>query len=205
MKRLIILTLILVPFALIGLRRERQHPVQVDFAHEKVAIEPQAQLTLDQAALEDGSLLVRGYPMSTPERAASEAREQAGKRIVDWLGRIGLPAGWNLPDNLFEQLAQPLSTEQIERDYGTVYVQTMRLDFSDQSRQQVLRAYETQLSHERLLQVGGLLAFVLACLGVFRSYIRLDEATKGYYTNVLRLGSTLVIAATGAVLIHLLL
>ena len=45
--------------------------------------------------------------------------------------------------------------------------------------------------------LGGTLAFVLICLGAVSGYIRADEATKGYYTNRLRMLAAAGVGAAG--------
>ena len=48
--------------------------------------------------------------------------------------------------------------------------------------------------------LGGALAFVLICLGAVSGYIRADEATKGYYTNRLRMLAAAGVGAAGVVI-----
>ncbi len=46
---------------------------------------------------------------------------------------------------------------------------------------------------------GGILAFVLVCLAALSGYIRADEATKGYYTNRLRMLAAAGVGAAGVI------
>ena len=48
--------------------------------------------------------------------------------------------------------------------------------------------------------LGGALAFVLICLAAVSGYIRADEATKGYYTNRLRMLAAAGVGAAGVVI-----
>jgi hypothetical protein len=59
----------------------------------------------------------------------------------------------------------------------------------------LVEAYDRELVRHRLATLGGTLAFVLICLAAISGYIRADEATKGYYTNRLRM---LAAAGVGA-------
>jgi len=52
--------------------------------------------------------------------------------------------------------------------------------------------------------LGGGLAFLLTCLGVLSGYIRADEATKGYYTNRLRLLAAAGTGAAGMAIYHMI-
>jgi hypothetical protein len=56
----------------------------------------------------------------------------------------------------------------------------------------------------RLGLLGGGLGFVLACLATVSGYIRADEATKGYYTNWLRLASATGVGAAGVLIYQML-
>ena len=53
----------------------------------------------------------------------------------------------------------------------------------------------------RLVKLGGSLGFILICLAAISGYIRADEATKGYYTNRLRLLAAAGVGA-GGVLVY---
>ena len=62
------------------------------------------------------------------------------------------------------------------------------------------RPTTAQLVHRRLVVLGGSLAFVLICLAAVSGYIRADEATKGYYTNRLRMLAAAGVGAAGVVI-----
>ncbi len=57
---------------------------------------------------------------------------------------------------------------------------------------------------KRLVPLGALLAFVLACLAAVSGYIKADEATKGYYTTRLRLAAAAGVGAAGVALFRML-
>ena len=71
-------------------------------------------------------------------------------------------------------------------------------------REEVIAVYLKQLGMQRLLIVGGGLGFILVCLGAVSGYIRADEATKGYYTNRLRLGAAVGVGAAGMAIYQML-
>ncbi len=60
-------------------------------------------------------------------------------------------------------------------------------------------AYNRDLVRHRLVTLGGSLGFVLICLAAVSGYIRADEATKGYYTNRLRLLAAAGVGAAGVI------
>ena len=57
--------------------------------------------------------------------------------------------------------------------------------------------YRRQLVQRRMVFLGGALAFILTCLMAVSGYIRADEATKGYYTNRLRMLAAAGVGAAG--------
>jgi hypothetical protein len=82
-----------------------------------------------------------------------------------------------------------------------MYVTHLKLDESPQSRARFIEVYNHELVGRRLVNLGGSLAFILICLGAVSGYIRADEATKGYYTNRLRMLAAAGVGA-GGVLIY---
>jgi hypothetical protein len=83
----------------------------------------------------------------------------------------------------------------------------LRVVVSDEARKEMLvknQEYRDQLrhgvAHQRQLWLGKVLVGVFVLLGVLACYIRLDEATKGFYTGWLRLGLAGAAAAVGATL-----
>ena len=61
--------------------------------------------------------------------------------------------------------------------------------------------YNHELVGRRLDQARRLAGFILICLAAVSGYIRADEATKGYYTNRLRMLAAAGVGA-GGVLIY---
>ena len=84
-----------------------------------------------------------------------------------------------------------------ERDYGTVYEATLKVNVSPAMRARLVAAYHREQVMERLAVLGAVLAFVLVLLAAVSGYIRADEVTKGYYTNRLRLAAAAGVGAAG--------
>jgi hypothetical protein len=57
---------------------------------------------------------------------------------------------------------------------------------------------------DRLTVLGGIFGFVLICLAAISGYIRTDEATKGYYTNRLRMLTAAGVGAGGVLIYQML-
>ncbi len=52
--------------------------------------------------------------------------------------------------------------------------------------------------HERMFLVGKFMAALVALFGVVAVYFRIEEATKGYYTTLLRIAAASFVGAVGA-------
>ncbi len=91
------------------------------------------------------------------------------------------------------------STPAISSKYGTLYEATLTADFSPHRRAELVDAYNHELVQHRLFTLGGSLGFVLICLAAISGYIRADEATKGYYTNRLRMLAAAGVGAAGVI------
>ncbi|MBX6314372.1 MAG: hypothetical protein IRY99_15885 [Isosphaeraceae bacterium] len=138
------------------------------------------------------------------ERAKADARMKLDHVVADWLADAGVPRTWKAPKHLVDRLIRQTMIERQERDYGTVYQAILKVDLSSQSRSRILREYERGIVARRLGTLGAILAFALTCLAALAGYIRADEATKGYYTHILRLAAAAIVGAAGVALYHVL-
>lgn len=198
MKRLVLLTVILVPsaFHVIGNMSNACRPT--------VSIRPRAghlyaaEPNLNLAVSAEPSRVVRHLPSATPERAREDAWEALRAVVGTWLNPAGVPESWSPPDDLLRGMVHEEPLESVDKDYGTIFVQPLVLDTSPANRDRLVEAYERELSGRRLLGLAGVLAFVLSCLAAVTGYIRADEATRGYYTNTLRIAALTAVGAAGA-------
>jgi hypothetical protein len=146
---------------------------------------------------------VPGLISATKERAEVDARRALREFVASWLNP-DVPAGWSAPPQLLDAMVVNTRFESVERDYGTLYIAELDVDASLDRRAELVAAYNHEVVHHRLITLGGVLGFVLACLAVVSGYIRTDEVTKGYYTNRLRLLAAAGVGAAGAVIYHVL-
>jgi hypothetical protein len=152
------------------------------------------------APVNDSDLLtVTGQLSATEQRARNDARAQferllAGRLVPD------VPIGWKVPRELVDGMIQEVVITPVERDYGTLYQATLKADVSPRARSEVVAAYHREEVLKRLAVLGALLGFVLACLAGVSGYIKADEATKGYYTNRLRLAAAGGVGAAGVLI-----
>jgi hypothetical protein len=143
---------------------------------------------------------VRGLLSATEQRAERAAHNQLKSKVLEWLSPE-VPRSWTPPEELLNAMVLETQVRPVVTNDYTVYEGTLKVDGSPERRATLVEAYNREVVRHRLLGLGGALSFVLICLGAICSYIRLDEATKGYYTNRLRI---LAIAGVGtaAVIIY---
>jgi hypothetical protein len=136
-----------------------------------------------------------------------DAEANALERACDWLSEHSANLGWTpTPEFLREkgmvQFEEPIEEEfKVAKDFadgGKMKVVKMQLEVtSDQAREiQKHARQERMISRHRLTAylLGGLVCVLLVITG----YLRLEEATKGYFTHPLRL------AAIGIVILIIL-
>jgi hypothetical protein len=146
---------------------------------------------------------VTGRLSATEERAKKDAEYAFSRKLVDKLGPE-IASNWEPPARLLRKMILETTVAPHKRDYGTVYDATLKVDISPARRAEVVAAYHHEKLLKRLAVLGGGLLFVLTCLGAVSSYIRTDEATKGYYTNALRLAAAAGVGGAGMVIYHIL-
>jgi hypothetical protein len=129
---------------------------------------------------------IKGLISATEERATAEARRELREQVLQWLGPE-VSGSWTAPERLLQAMILETRVSPNVRDYGTLYVGELKVDFSPPRRIALLEAYNHEMLQQRLAKLTGALAFVLICLAAVSGYIRADEATKGYYTNRLRM------------------
>lgn len=139
---------------------------------------------------------VKSRQLATVERAQADARVRLDRAVGNWLAP-DIPRSWKAPRHSVESLVLDRHVERVDHDYGPLYVAGYRVDVSPQRRARLLAAYNHEVVSQRLFTLGGGLGFVLVCLGALAGYIRADEATKGYYTNRLRLLAAAGVGAAG--------
>ena len=148
-------------------------------------------------------LVVAGRLSATEPRAINDARVQLLQKLPGLLDP-NVPRDWPVPNRLIDGMIRETKVVPVERDYGTLYQATMLVDASPRKRAEVASAYRHEQVLKRLVTLGGLLTFVLISLGTLSGYIRADEATKGYYTNRLRLAAAAGVGVAGTVIYQML-
>jgi hypothetical protein len=147
--------------------------------------------------------VITGQVSATEERALDDARKQLEREVTEWLEPHGVPRYWKpaprqIDAMILETTIKPVIKDQAPyKDYGKLYVAELRVDRSPERLAGFTETYQRQLVQKRMVFLGGALAFILTCLGAVSGYIRADEATKGYYTNRLRMLAAAGVGAAG--------
>jgi hypothetical protein len=146
---------------------------------------------------------VTGRVSATEERAKSDAHRQLRHDVAEWIAP-DVPGWWAPPGQLLDAMVLSTNVKTIEKDYGTLYEATFTVDQSPSRRTALIETYHRELVQTRMTELGGVLGFILICLAAVSGYIRADEATKGYYTNRLRMLTAAGVGAAGVVIYHML-
>jgi hypothetical protein len=199
MKRLLVLAIILAPASYEALRH-------MAWMGRPAAPTPVVALSTERSSLlvEPVVKTIKGEQMATRERAVADAQRKLRYEVLHWVHHAGVPLEWKVPNRILKQMVREGKTEDVDRGYAIMHRQVLSADFSPAMRQRVVDAYEREIGAQRLGILGVVLLFLLACLAAVSGYIRADEATKGYYTNHLRLAAAAGIGAAGVVVYRLL-
>jgi hypothetical protein len=131
----------------------------------------------------------------TVKDAEAHALEQANEWLADHANLGWTPSTDYLRDKNMVHFGEP--SEEVLELAGPVQVVKMQLEInSDQARQMQQKAREARMTSRHLLLakvLGGLVSVFLVAGG----YLRLEEATRGYYTRMLRLTAIGIVLVVG--------
>lgn len=142
---------------------------------------------------------VSGRVSATAERAKDDALRTLEAEVGDWLGPQ-VSSSWRAPAPLLRDMVEETRVTPTEKDYGTVFTAVLDADFSDSRRNLLIDSYRREVGRDRTMKLGAAFGFLLACLAAVSGYIRADEATRGYYTNRLRMAAAVAVGASGVIL-----
>jgi hypothetical protein len=137
----------------------------------------------------------------TREDAWNDALDKARREVVTWLGNQVPLADWEPTLDYVQK--QLIKGEPVEKeDFHDPLIGSMRkiqltVEVSTRDRDDLLRLVRRHCARQRMQMLAKALSGLVILLGTFASYVRLDEWTKGYYTNRLRLGAMGLVAAAG--------
>jgi hypothetical protein len=101
-----------------------------------------------------------------------------------------------------QYIEQHITQESVEPDKtdvkGTKMTEVkLQVTVSQDDYQEILNADREVRRDNNQLFLARILATIVTICAAVSGYLRLDEATKGYYTNLLRLGSLGLVAVVG--------
>lgn len=143
---------------------------------------------------------VAGLLSATQERAQAEAKTALDRAVAQWLEPDVKASAWTPPARLVKSTVLATTTKCIHKEYGDLYLTEIKVDLSPERRRAFLNVHTREVVRARMITLGGGLGFVLVCLAVVSSYIRADEATRGYYTQRLRLLAAASVGAAGVLI-----
>jgi hypothetical protein len=141
---------------------------------------------------------------TTRADAEKDALDQASSKIAEYLATECHETVWTPTPAYLKQwgLARPAG-EPKQMDLaiaGPATEVTMTVELSQDALKDMLReARELRMRDRQPIAFRWLAGMVVALLVAF-GYLRLEEATKGYYTTLLRLTALTVVAAAGVFL-----
>jgi hypothetical protein len=142
----------------------------------------------------------------TLDDADEIAQKKALQEIVAFLANQSPPVRWQPDLAWIKDQKQPLLTHK-EIKERTLEINQQHADgvsydvqLTPQAFRKILEKDRQLTMQERQLLLGKILAGLVAVFTAFAGYHRLEEATKGYYTNWLRLGAVGLVAAVGGAL-----
>jgi hypothetical protein len=152
--------------------------------------------------------VIKSTPWATDEEARNEALEMAAVRALDFAAESApkLKHSWRVPTWLVadQMLREPIWVEEVDWDFGAtlapMHQAYVYLDLSPDKRDLLLGTWRQELMHRRMHQIGGGLGFVVVCLITLVTYLRLDDASRGYYSRWLGTAAAATVAGSAAAL-----
>jgi hypothetical protein len=143
---------------------------------------------------------VPGYGR-TPDAAEQVALEKARRLVEAFLRERFAPTGWQVPAELVQ--SDYLQNREVIRKQQVVsqrkdnreeqFVAQYHVEISSNYLHDVQQSIRQQIVQHRHLKLARILAGLVALLLVCAGYLRLEEATRGYYTRALRLAAVVLV------------
>ncbi len=134
-----------------------------------------------------------------PELARDDLGRKLQARLSELLTPAGVSPGWKPPVELLDQVVctEP-AIESEERDYARLFRASQLVKLTPDVEHTLVSAYRRQRAG---LWLGAALFGILASLAILSVYIRLEEATRGYYTTLIRTAAVSGLMVAGVFLI----
>lgn len=157
------------------------------------------------------SEVVEGYGPNAA-KASERAEENAEKLVETWLrqrygdhnwqsGKEPLDAGTLSKHGVIRPLGQPTPTTLAAFKGQPSLVARVRVEVTEGYLETVQHHLRQQRVHQRQGVLARILAALVVVLLVVVGYLRLDEATAGYFTRILRIASLVILALAALALV----
>jgi hypothetical protein len=180
------------------------------------AAKPPAASPLDDAPFRfgDGRTLtftVHGGYQASSSRAMQDALGRAQAELVEQLRSQSPPVEWTPPTDFVSKLVKSsdekkfddiIDSSALKEKVGPMYQFTLNVEVTPDAQREILKNDRAFRGGQRMLVLGKVLAGLVVALAAVAGFIRLDEWTKGYLTNGLRIGAIgLILAAVAALIL----
>jgi hypothetical protein len=177
-------------------------------AHHKPRRAPAAQAAAPAVAVsvvvaesKDRSWTVEGYGL-TPQDADQHALEKARDRVEEYLTSLEPAITWKPTKDYVETLVKERPAAVGKKfESGDGFECTLKLAIDPKHFREIQELDRQERVQDREMLLGKVLAGLVAVMVAVAGYFRLEEATKGYYTNLLRVAAFGLVAAVGLALL----
>ena len=160
--------------------------------------------TANPAKLPAHAKVVQSELWASREEAELDALDRAALVARNFAAEVAprIRSSWEVPTWMVEDhlLRERVYVEEVDWTYGPMYRAHALLDLSPEKRGYLLAEWHHVILLQRMREIGAGLGFILICLVSVLSYLRLDDATRGYYSRWLVTGAVAVVAGSAAVL-----
>ncbi|HEY3227675.1 MAG TPA: hypothetical protein VGJ87_00560 [Roseiflexaceae bacterium] len=190
MRPALLASLVLIGLIALGLR-SHYHPV------------PRLRVikTTSAAEKKNPTFNVVGGWSVTDEDANQSALLEAQAALIGYLRSLDPPVEWTPSLKYIDQHLVKLKkcdTNDFKEDVGVMKQVRIDMELTSADRRNIQLKDREFHSQERMLWLAKVLGGLVASFAALAGYVHLDERTKGYYTNWLRLAAFGFVAVVGA-------
>ena len=139
---------------------------------------------------------------NTPEEAEQAALDNAVEKVHAYLTEQEPSFQWlPSPEYVRDRLVKSRKNQTPEprpEPVGVIYPVTLHVELDHSDQREMLEKDRDERILTRQKAIGKWLVVFVAFLTAITGYLRLDEATKGYYTGLLRLAAVTLIGGVSA-------
>lgn len=152
----------------------------------------------------------RSGPYSSTEECFAEAPGMVHGMVTRYVGRLfgreaqeqlKVPGSWIESVLVKDQWIGEVESEALGT---TMYEMHVLVEFDDAARRELAAMWHKERLDRRLAMTGTASGLVLLLLGTTFGYLKLDTATRGFYSGRLKLVAGAIVAGAGVVLVQLL-